>query len=1140
MDVLDFVANWTASSAAERANKDSFLNDLCDVLGVARPNPTTGDPERDAYVFEADAFAIHEGGKTSIRKIDLLKRGCFILEAKQGSDAGSAKIGTARRDTPLWTLAMQSARGQAQGYARTLDEPPPFLITADIGYCFDLFACFDGTADYQPFPNAQGSRIFVRDLERHLDTLRTIFTEPLSLDPSRYSAKVTREIAAHLADLARGLEEAGHPQEGIAKFLMRCLFTMFAEDVGLLPEHVFAKALEKEWIPDPKKFKPQVESLWRIMNDGGEAFTLGKVMRFNGGLFAQPDALTLTKSQLKTLHTAARCRWEDVEPAIFGTLLERALDPKERHRLGAHYTPRAYVERLVRPTIEEPLRADWDVIQAEVRQLVTQDKVVDAQKVVREFHEKLCHVRVLDPACGTGNFLYVTLDVFKRIESEVNELLHGLGSQESLQTTRLSVTPEQFLGIEVKPWAREIAELVLWIGFLQWEFRTRGKTSVPEEPILKDYGNIQCRDAVLAWDSIEPVLDEDGRPVTRWDGETMKLHPATGEDVPDDSARVPVVKYVNPRRAEWPAADFIVGNPPFLGKVHMLDAFGEGYVEALREAYSGDVPDSADFVMYWWYNAATLVGRGAVRRFGLVTTNSITQAFNRRVVTAAIEAQSRIRLAWAIDDHPWVESADGAAVRIAMTVGAGGEGEGVLVHVASEGTLTSEAVPTVTLLLSRGVINADLTIGADTINTVPLEANRSLASMGPALGSRGFVVSASERERFVALDGEAARRVLRPLRNGKDYVAKLRGVFAIDLHGMSEDDVRRGLPHLYQHLRDTVWPERAENKDLKLRSQWWLFRRSNELHRAMLSGLTRFVVTVETAKHRVFFFEDATVLAEHGTISIGIEDASFLAILSSRIHVKWALATGGTLEDRPRYNKTLCFDPFPLPDPTPDQRALIRSLGEALDAHRKRQQSLHPDLTITGMYNVLEKLRSGEALTPKEKIIHEHGLVGTLQKIHDDLDAAVFEAYDWPRTLTDEQILERLVKLNADRAEEERRGIIRWLRPEYQAPKEAQPVQAKFASDDADDDGTPARKPKAKPEGAQPWPASLAERIAAVRDLVLRSSRPWTTEDVAKSFKRAKRTDIEAVLESLAALGLVLAYDLPDGRRWRTPSRTAA
>jgi hypothetical protein len=948
--------------------------------------------------------------------------------------------------------------------------------------------------------------------------------------------KVTREIAGHLANVARSLDEAGHDPVKVAQFLMRCLFTMFVEDIELLQPPIFTAALKEHWLENPESFPGEVENLWRTMNEGGHLFNVGKVWKFNGGLFADPTALPLTKQQLGVLALAATSDWKDVEPAIFGTLLERALNPKERHRLGAHYTPRAYVERLIRPTIEEPLRAEWDNVRAQVLKLVSAEDpdknlkaVAEARKIVYAFYDRLTKIRVLDPACGSGNFLYVALDLFKRIENEVIATLEGLGIDRITAFGRM-VTPKQFLGIEIKEWAKEITELVLWIGWLQWQIRTRGYKNHPDEPILHDYHNIERRDAVLDYDEKVPLLDEHGEPVTRWDGETTKLHTVTEEEVPDDTARMPVYRYVNPRKAEWPEAEYVVGNPPFIGNWRMRTQLGDHYVEVLRKAYA-DVPEKSDYVMYWWDKAAAAL-RFATRRFGLITTNSITQVANRQIVKKHLE--SGVHLLFAVPDHPWIVT-DGAAVRVSMTVGCLNTSDGVLATISHEepdadGYLITE------VSLTYGTIREDLSLGAAVVRATPLIANMGMSRPGVKLHGSGFIVTAHEAEHLGLGEIAGLENHIRPYVNGRDLTDSSRSSLVIDLFGLSLDDVRRRYPDTFQWVLERVKPERDQNRDKTFRSNWWIFGRPRPELRDLVSGLSRFIVTVETAKHRLFFFLDRSFLPDNRLTVIGSADAWLLGVLSARPHVTWALAAGGTLEDRPVYNKTVCFDPFPFPDPDDSTKQRIRNLGEQLDAHRKRQQELHPDLTITGMYNVLEKLRSGDALTPKEKIIHEQGLVSVLKQIHDELDAAVFDAYGWPHDLTDEQILERLVALNAERAEEERRGIVRWLRPEFQNPQgAAEPKQAAIGLELEEPLAAPASKKKKRDE-LPAWPKELRDQVAAVRDFVTsdgRAARSWTSEDVARSFKGSRRNDVASVLEALAALGIVLGFDTAAGKRWR-------
>ena len=1133
--VQDFIARWSASAAAERANKDLFLTELCDVLGVERPRPATGDAERDRYVFEKGALLLKDAERTTTGFVDLYKAGCFVLEAKQGSRDGTTRMGTARRSTAAWSNAMQEAYGQALQYTRTLDEPPPFVIVCDIGHCFDLYATFDGSLDYRPYPDPRRSRLFLANLADHLDTLRAIFEEPKRLDPSKHAAKVTREIAGHLAELARGLESEGHDPEKIARFLMRCLFTMFAEDAGLLPERVFTNELEKTWIKDPSRFVPGCETLWRAMEAGNDFGYLGRLLRFNGGLFEDPSALPLSKEALARLLDAARASWVAVEPAIFGTLLERALDPRERHRLGAHYTPRAYVERLVKPTIEDPVRVEWDNVRTTVHRLVTQDKEAEAREAVKEFLKRLCSIRVLDPACGTGNFLYVTLDLFKRLEGEAVKLLLDLpGTHEPLVMMQgLTVTPAQFLGIEVKPWAREIANLVLWIGYLQWQLRARGDASHFPEPVLREYGNIECRDAVLAWDRIEPVLDESGRPVSRWDGLTTKTSPLTGEEIPDDAARVPVVRYVGPREAEWPAADFVVGNPPFIGNWRMRTALGDGYVEALRSVHP-EVPDSCDYVLYWWNRAATLTREGRIRRFGLITTNSISQSLGRRLVQSHLGAATPLSLCFAIADHPWVDSLDGAAVRIAMTVGASGHFVGTLGEVmqgAASGGVDQAAAP---LVIRNGLINADLTVGANVASAVSLRSNLGLSSPGVKLHGAGFIVAPADAIRLGRGLRDGLDRYIVPYRHGRDLTGDSRDLLVIDLHGLSIEEVQLRFPEVYQWILERVKPERDQNNEEYRRTHWWLFGRKNTELRAALRGLPRYISTPETAKHRFFVFLDGEIRPDNMLINIGLDDAFFLGVLSSRVHVVWALAAGGRLGvgNDPRYNKTRCFDPFPFPGGVDAQRTRIRQLGESLDAHRKQQQALHSALTITGMYNVLEKLRAGTPLTSRDRAVHEQGLLSILKQVHDNLDAAVFETYGWPSELTDEQILERLVALNAERAEEEQNGLVRWLRPGFQNPQGGTERQRALV---AVGSGKPEKRKPSK-DRVVPWPKDLPSRIGAVRTALEARRGAVDVEEIARAFSKAPRAEVASILQSLSLLGLARELQEESTVRWSAVS----
>lgn len=1127
----EFIARWKESGAAERANCQLFLGELCDVLGVERPRPAHPDDEQNAYVFERAVTFRNPDGTTSPGRIDLYKRGCFVLEAKQGSDRaraaaplfgdapeapkGRTRKGTAVRGTRGWDVAMQAARGQAERYVRALpaaEGNPPFVVVVDVGHSFELYSDFSRAGKtYVPFPDARTHRIRLEDLEREevRERLRLVWTEPGALDPSRHSARVTRGVAEQLAVLARSLEEKGYPAERVANFLMRAIFTMFAEDVRLIPEGSFTEALAEIKRRGVGIFSNEIRSLWAAMNTGGYTSVLkAEVIQFNGGLFEESEALPLDEAQLDLLTAASRADWKDVEPAIFGTLLERALDPRERHRLGAHYTPRAYVERLVMPTIIEPLRHEWESVLAAAVTLDKEGKQEAAAGEVQAFHRRLCRVRVLDPACGSGNFLYVTLEHLKRLEGEVLDALHGFGeSQGVLEDTGLTVDPHQLLGIELNPRAAAITDLVLWIGYLQWHFRTRGE-ALPPQPVIRKFHNIECRDAVLEYDGVEEVFDEDGQAVTRWDGETYKPHPVTGEDVPDDTARVPLLKYINPRKAEWPKADFIVGNPPFIGARRIRTWLGDEYVETLREVYK-EVPDTSDYVLYWWHKAAQEVEEGRAQRFGLITTNSIVQSYSRGLIKNHLREKTGIRIIFAIPDHPWVESSDGAAVRVAMTAATS------LLNYSSKAILAGiveEIGETVTIEQETvEFINEFLKSSPEAQNIESLRSNESMCFQGVVPAGDGFKVEPAELIELGLSSESNLPTVIRKYVIGRDLVQRHQPKFIIDFFGLSEVNARHNWPSLYQRLLDRVYPERLQNKRAAYRDKWWIFAEPRPALRRALAGLQRFIVTPYTAKHRPFLFVDGDTLPDAMAYAVTSDDAFILGTLSSRVHLVWALATGGTLEDRPRYNSKVTFAPFPFPDCTEEQKARVRELGEALDVHRKRQQALHPGLTITEMYNVLEKLRRFESLNDRERVTHEQGLVSVLWQIHMDLDAAVFDAYGWLSALSDEEVLERLVRLNAERAAEERAGHVRWLRPEFQKP--AAGIAATFGEEFAAAAPTPAKQER------QPWPKSIPEQARAVRQALAAQRGVVTSQQLARAFVRARVERIEELLQTLVSLG---------------------
>lgn len=1102
MTVEDFIARWRmrcAGGGSERSNAQMFLCELCEVLGVAAPHPS-GARADDDYVFEYQLRGNQPWGDSINRRIDLYKRGRFVLEAKQSREPGQAKAIPAYTTTGQdpWDVPMRNAVQQALRYVQMLPAShpaPPFIIACDVGAVIELYADFSGSGRaYAPFPDRNSHRIRLEDLRRPeiILRLRAVWTDPCTLDPSRIAARVTRDIVNDLAAISRDLEDKGHSPQDVAHFLMRCIFTLFAASVDLLPRDRLRELFD-DGVASPRAFTPQLSALWRRLDDPSYDSRYHPpfgvhLPHINGGLFRDAQVLLLDAEQIGILRRAIDSDWRNVEPAIFGALLEAALDPHERRRLGAHYTPRAYVEQVVEPTVMAPLRAEWsDVVLKAERERENGDAAA-AVRTVTAFQRRLTRLRILDPACGAGNFLAVALDLLKGLEAKVLDMLVQLGQSDLLDLD--GVQPSQFLGMEINPRAAAIADLVLWIGFLQRHYRNhRGH---PAEPILRAFNNITVGDAVLERD-------------------------------PSGAVRPTV----------WPAADFIIGNPPFIGGKDLRGRLGAAYAEDLWRAYP-DMNPSADYVMYWWRQAATALCRpgSPLIRFGFVTTNSITQPFRRRTIETWLSGPSRLSLVQATPDHPWTQAApDAAAVRIAMTVAQAGDHDGDLLTVESESGLDTD-LPRIVLRRRSGRINADLTIGTDLTRAHPLRANAGLCSPGVKPHGGGFILT---REQAVALGlGRPGReRLLRPYRNGRDLTARSRDAFIIDLHDLDVETVRRDHPDLYQHVVEQVKEVRDKdgrpvgrdvNPRATYRDNWWVFGEPRRDFRPALEGLSRYIVTVETAKHRLFQFLPAATLADNMLVCIADDDAATLAILSSRTHRLWAMACGGRLESRPRYTKSLCFDPFPFPVLSDAARLRLRLLGEELSFQRRRILDARPDLTLTDLYNLMGSSRPDEVEAWNDDGRARPRPFMALRDLHDAIDRDVEAAYGWAPAVEDAAVLAALAALNAERAREEANGRVRWLRPAFQSARSAsRQLRPRHADPLLPTPAPVAYRPR--------FPREQREQPLAVMAVLRRAEAPLHPRDLARRFARGgARTEARAadLLATLHRYGHVSR--LPDGR----------
>lgn len=1174
-----FIDETKLSEGAELANAQSIFSQLCTALKLPAPKLKKAGAD-NSYVFEEDV----KDGKRLLR-IDAYKRGHFIFEAKQGINAktGTAKgtpaktrtghtknaKGAGVRGTTEWLDAMRAGRHQAGNYAANVvlrgDPKPPFLLVADVGHCLWIWSSFsvdakDDYGDFEPLARFSWEDLHKPEVAR---LLRQIWLEPNELNEEARGQRITSKIATLISQLAVRLENRSIDSEEVGDFLMKCVFTMFSEDVGFLPLGLFTQRL-KTWEQEarnghPERFVRGLRALWTKMRDGGDLESGDTIRHFNGYLFRDPDPIKLDAEEIDVLLTAAKADWRRVSPAIFGTLLERALSKKERHQLGAHYTPEAYIRRLVDKTIMAPLRAEWTATRAEMELLLRRGKdtakaTEDAIKLGHAFRLKLSSVRVLDPACGSGNFLYVSLKELKRLEGEVIRALYAAGDrQDWFDMPGNTVHPEQFYGIEIKPWAAKIAELVLWIGYLQWQV-SAGRLDRMKPPLLQDLQHIKNTDALISVQKTQTLLDDDGEPILRARGVTDKK---------SERKMVEVEQLVGVKMTTWPDVDFIIGNPPFLGNKRLSDVLNPGYVEAIREAYP-EVPHTADLVMYWWWRCAELVRQRSEAtkkpddtapkskdnkgkspkskapknqkatplslRFGLVTTNSITQKFNRAVVEQAAESGS-VKLDFAIPDHPWYD--EGAAVRIAMTVGAAEAQNPTIGRVVNEAKTKAADLDYVRISETQvSEIHPDLSTGAKATSAQSLLANERLCYQGVNPVGEGFRLSPKELHELGYSDKNLPPAIKKYI-IGRDLAQKPEERFIIDFYGIEPEEAQKAYPLLWERIIRLVKKEREHNNRESRKKNWWLFGEPVGKLRAALADLkVKYIATCRTARHRVFQFVDVAVIPDTKIVAIALQEDHWLAILSSRAHVAWALRSGGWLGvgNDSTYNHIDCFGKFPFPSLNKTQLESLTSLGDRLEKHRKNRQQAHPELTITDMYNVLVKVRAGVALNADDDKIRDKALIDTLKQIHDDIDSTVLAAYGWPQNITEPELLQRLVELNATRAQEEAQGITRWLRPSYQAadgptimdPNESEPESNPPTK-------SPTKRKPAPKASTLTWPSDMPARIRILTEFLRAAGEPMETGVIASAFKGAKIDDVDITLRCAAAADAIIMTETGDG-----------
>jgi hypothetical protein len=923
-----FVEKWERNRLNENAAAKEHFGDLCRLLG--QPTPNEADPLGTFYRFEKPLTKV--GGRAGFA--DVWHQDRFAWEYKSKGKYPD----------------LMAAYRQLLLYKEDLDNPP-ILAACDIAN-YEVHIAFTGyKTRVERFTNDQIRTLRVRDL------LHLILTDPEQLRPAERAETVTEEAAARFATVAQFLERRGFHPSRIAPFFMKLVFAFFAEDMRLLPGDLMTKHLEAS-IFNPAEFPARMRALFQTMHTGGY-FGLAKVPRFNGGLFADDDVLPLTVDEIQYLAAAAKLDWREVEPSIFGTLFERSLDPQKRGQIGAHYTSERDIQLIVEPVLMAPLRREWAEVKAAAEALrpVWEASNGAARQRLQnrmegplfDFLDRLAQVRVLDPAAGSGNFLYVALKALKDLEKEVLIYATGVG----LTQPELAVSPAQLYGIEKNPFAAELAQVAIWIGYLQWKHAN----GLPDlhEPILQTLDTIQCRDAVLDFDA-------QGQPI----------------------------------EPTWPAADVIVGNPPFLGGKRLRMELGDKYVDDMFVPYNGRVPREADLVCYWFERSRTLIEQGRVRRVGLLATNSIRQQQNRHVLSQ-IKSTGEIFMAWS--DRPWI--LDGAAVRVSI----------IGFDMGEEPSCTLNGLPT-------QAINPDLTGDLNLTGARRLYENFNIAYMGDTLLGP-FDIDNDTAQNMLAvrgnLNGRHNRDVVRPWYNGLDITRRPRNMWVIDF-GVDMPEEEAALYEApFEYVRRLVKPIRDTARYEKERKYWWIHRRPAPDMRSALNGLSRYIATVIVAKHRLFSWVPVSVLADHRLFVFARDDDYCFGVLHSKLHETWSLKTGSTLEDRPSYSSITCFETFPFPWPPghePHDDPRVTSIATAArDLVTVRDAWLagsgDPDLllekrTLTTLYNIRPDW---------------------LDEAHWQLDTAVLDAYGWPHDLSDEEILARLLALNLERAAKQDRIV---------------------------------------------------------------------------------------------------------------------
>ncbi len=892
MTPLEFILKWRRPRFGERQGAQSFFNDLCAAVGHPAPAEYANP---DIFTFEK----YNNGGSADVYYEDH-----FAWEFKS-------------RDAYL-----DDGMNQLLRYQIHLKTPPLLIVSS-----------FRTIRIQTNFPGMETVRhefpVSELDAPENLIKLHNAFHAPNEFRTDRTPENVTQETADILREIVIDMELRHDDPEKLARYLNRIIFCLYAESAGLLNEQAFTQTAARHY-RNPARFDHAVRNLFTQMTNGG-LFGFVNIGWFNGNLFDNADTIELSPGALQRLLEATGKNWRSIEPSIFGTLFERALNASKRSQLGAHYTGADDIALVVDPVIMQPLRREWQTAKCEIDQLITTAKDADAaQKRLESFRRRLSAVTVLDPACGSGNFLYVALRSLLDLEKEIIDYAAGKG----WHGLHPQVKPDQMHGLEIDPYAAELARTALWIGYIQWH-QSNG-FAYNRQPILSPLNTIRQTDAILA------------------DGNTE-----------------------NPQETKWPAAEFIIGNPPFLGSLPFRRELGDAYANAVYGLYGGRIPNASDFCCYWFEKARAQIENGQTRRAGLLATQAIRFQNNRRVL-ARIQETGNIFSA--ISDKDWI--LDGANVHISIIC-------------------FDDGAETIRALDGRPVdiIHTDLTAGADLTQARKLPENANISFAGDKKHGDFQIDQATAAEMLNRYNpnGKPNSDVVKPWLIGHDVNQKPGNRWIIDFGVAMPESEAAMYEAPFEYVRRNVKPKRDKHRDPRLRRYWWLHGAPRIAMRQALTGLPRYIVSSQVSKHRMFSWVDGHILPDSTLIVFARDDDYFFGLLHSRIHAVWAAALGTQRRESvsgKRYIISTCFETFPFPNPTKEQQTAIAAA--ALELHTMRANALRdPQRTLTALYN-----------NPPKWLTNAHAA----------LDAAVAAAYNLPPNLDDAAILSHLLTLNQQRS----------------------------------------------------------------------------------------------------------------------------